>query len=103
MTITRTLLGALLSLILLAQPALAAPRPAQAFVATLEAPVRQQAQEKEDERSCRSGKSTRQFGWKVVAFGVSTLKYLIGLLIIPIGLFLVCIGAVLEAVEWVAC
>jgi hypothetical protein len=103
MMISRTLLGALLSLLLLAHPAFAAARPASAFAATLQAPAPQQAEEKEDERSCRSGKSTRQFGWKVVSFGVSTLKYLIGLLIIPIGLFLVCIGAVLEAVEWVAC
>jgi hypothetical protein len=60
------------------------------------------AAEKE-ERSCKSGASTKRFGWKVVRFGVDTLKYLIGLLIIPVGLFLVCIGAVLEVVEWVAC
>ena len=60
------------------------------------------AVEKKDD-SCGQGKATKNFGWKVVAFGVATLKYLIGLLIIPIGLFLVCIGVILEAVEAVAC
>jgi|GEM_PF-4993814 len=58
--------------------------------------------EKKDD-GCGQGKATKNFGWKVVAFGVATLKYLIGLLIIPIGLFLVCIGVILEAVEAVAC
>ncbi len=61
------------------------------------------AADEQEERSCKSGKNTREFGWKVVKFGVSTLKFLVDLLIIPVGLFLVCIGAVLEAVEWIAC
>lgn len=102
MTIAKALLGALLSLLLLGQPSLANPRPGFTLAA-VDASIPAQAQDKDGEKSCRSGKNTRQFGWKVVSFGVSTLKYLIGLLIIPVGLFLVCIGAVLEAVEWVAC
>ena len=67
-------------------------------IAALAAPV---AQEKDE--SCGRGKATREFGWKVVRFGIDTLKYLIGLFIIPIGLFLVVIGALLEVVEAVVC
>ncbi|MFC3695037.1 hypothetical protein [Chenggangzhangella methanolivorans] len=59
------------------------------------------AQEKEE--SCGRGKATTDFGWRVVGFGVDTLKYLIGLFIIPIGLFLVVVGWLLQMVEAVVC
>lgn len=57
----------------------------------------------EKEESCGRGKATKNFGWKVVRFGVDTLKYVIGLFIIPVGFFLVVIGAMLQMVEAVAC
>lgn len=90
--------------IFLAQPNLAAPHAATApgfTLADVQAP-RPMAADK-DEDACGRGKATKRFGWKVVDFGVATLKYLVGLLIIPIGFFLVCVGAVLQAVELIAC
>ncbi|WP_020179317.1 hypothetical protein [Methylopila sp. M107] len=92
------LLRALVCLLCLVSPGLhAAPASpyAVASIATLH------AQEKEE--SCGRGKATKDFGWKVVSFGVTTLKYLIGLFIIPIGFFLVIIGAVLQMVEALVC
>lgn len=88
-------------LILLAVPGPVTARTATAYgasVAILAAPL---AQEKDE--SCGRGKATKEFGWKVVDFGVSTLKYLIGLFIIPVGFFLVIVGALLQMVEAVAC
>ncbi len=92
------LLRALVCLFCLATPQLQAAPAApyvQASIATLH------AQEKQD--SCGRGKATKDFGWKVVSFGVSTLKYLIGLFIIPIGFFLVVIGFLLQMVEALVC
>lgn len=87
---------------------LAAPAPfgASAHVlagpaAAISAPALPATQDKEE--SCGRGKATKEFGWKVVDFGVSTLKYLIGLFIIPVGFFLVVVGALLQMVESVAC
>lgn len=100
----RSALHALLCLLLLAAPgplgltsnALARTPPA---VSSPLAPASQSGQEE----SCGRGKATKEFGWRVVDFGVSTLKYLIGLFIIPIGLFLVLVGWLLQIVEAVAC
>ena len=101
MPLAKAILATFICLACLINP-LARPAAAAAFGLQVETAAPARAEEK-DERSCHSGRNTREFGWKVVKFGVSTLKFLIGLLIIPVGLFLVCIGAVLEAVEWVAC
>lgn len=100
----RSALHALLCLLLLAAPgplgltSQALARTASAASAPL-VPVAPSAQEE----SCGRGKATKEFGWRVVDFGVSTLKYLIGLFIIPIGLFLVVVGWLLQVVEAVAC
>lgn len=76
----------------------AAPAPLSMETWRATAPLSQ-----EEEESCGRGKATKEFGWKVVDFGVSTLKYLIGLFIIPVGFFLVIVGALLQMVEAVAC
>ena len=88
-------------LILLAGPGPATARPPVSIVATVSIAAAPLAQEKDE--SCGRGKATKEFGWKVVDFGVSTLKYLIGLFIIPVGFFLVIVGALLQMVEAVAC
>lgn len=86
-------------LLCLAAPGpVAATTPALAHLAVAAAPMTQ-----EKEESCGRGKATKEFGWKVVDLGVSTLKYLIGLFIIPVGFFLVVVGALLQMVEAVAC
>lgn len=95
---TSALLRVFICLFCLAGPQLQAAS-AASLTATFTSPAR--AEEKED--SCGRGKATRDFGWKVVSFGVDTLKYLIGLFIIPVGLFLVVIGMLLQVVEAVAC
>jgi hypothetical protein len=84
---------------------LATPGPARAAGAPLAAvhSVSAAPAAEEKEESCGRGKATKEFGWKVVDFGVSTLKYLIGLFIIPVGFFLVVVGAMLQLVESVAC
>jgi hypothetical protein len=94
------LLACLLCLAVAAPPKLAVASP---IATALTAPSHAAAAEEKDERQCRRGKDTKKFGWKVVDFGVYTLRFLIGLLIIPIGLFLVCVGVILEVVEAVAC
>lgn len=96
------LLRALLCALCLATPQLQAATAATATPVASVLVATPKAQEKEEE-SCGRGKATKDFGWKVVAFGVDTLKYLIGLFIIPVGFFLVVIGAMLQMVEAVAC
>lgn len=99
---TRAALHAFLCVLMLAMPGplgLAGSASAQARVAgSVVTPL---SQEKGD--SCGRGKATTDFGWRVVSFGVDTLKYLIGLFIIPIGLFLVVVGYLLQMVEAVVC
>lgn len=99
----RAALHALLCALMLAVPGplgLGGPAFAQTRAA-VSAPVIPLSQEKEE--SCGRGKATTDFGWRVVSFGVDTLKYLIGLFIIPIGLFLVVVGYLLQMVEAVVC
>ncbi len=93
-------LRALLCLILVAATPL---QSAQAGAPYLRASITELTAQDKPEESCGRGKATKDFGWKVVSFGVSTLKYLIGLFIIPIGFFLVVIGAVLQMVEALVC
>lgn len=99
----RRAIHALLCLLLLAVPGpLGAAQPA--FSQALSSPAAPPAPASQDkDESCGRGKATKEFGWRVVDFGVSTLKYLIGLFIIPIGLFLVVVGWLLQIVEAVAC
>ena len=103
MPVARAALHALLCVLMLAAPGpLGAAKPAFAQArAGVAAPVAPASQEKDE--SCGRGKATKDFGWRVVSFGVDTLKYLIGLFIIPIGLFLVVVGWLLQMVEAVAC
>ncbi|PZQ19089.1 MAG: hypothetical protein DI565_01490 [Ancylobacter novellus] len=98
----RAAFRALLCLILLATGGPIGPAPAFAERAAVAA-VQPRVAEREKDESCGRGKATTAFGWRVVEFGVTTLKYLIGLFIIPIGLFLVVVGWLLQMVEAVAC
>lgn len=82
---------------------LAGPQLQAATAAPLTAAYTSATRAEEKEESCGRGKATKDFGWKVVSFGIDTLKYLIGLFIIPVGLFLVVIGLLLQMVEAVAC
>ena len=103
MPVARAALHAFLCVLMLAAPGplgAATPAFAQARSAAV-APYAPAGQEKDE--SCGRGKATKDFGWRVVSFGVDTLKYLIGLFIIPIGLFLVVVGWLLQMVEAVAC
>lgn len=97
---TLSWLRALLCLTLVALTPL---QSAQAGAPYLRASLSDLAAQEKPEESCGRGKATKDFGWKVVSFGVSTLKYLIGLFIIPIGFFLVVIGFVLQMVEALVC
>ena len=60
------------------------------------------AEEKKDD-GCRQGERTKAFGWMLVSYGIDTLKYVVGLFLIPIGLMLVCVGAVIAVAEAAVC
>jgi hypothetical protein len=99
-SLMRAAFHAFLCALMLAVPGPLGPSFAQARV-SVSVPAVPLSQEKEE--SCGRGKATTDFGWRVVSFGVDTLKYLIGLFIIPIGLFLVVIGYLLQMLEAVVC
>ncbi|GLK56704.1 hypothetical protein JOD31_002737 [Methylopila capsulata] len=91
--------------LLLCLSCLAAPlrAPAHAGVAAAPALVSLMAAEEKKDDGCRQGERTKAFGWMLVSYGIDTLKYVVGLFLIPIGLLLVCIGAVIALAEAATC
>ncbi|EHL96221.1 hypothetical protein HMPREF9946_04935 [Acetobacteraceae bacterium AT-5844] len=55
------------------------------------------------EKSCRQGRDTVTFGWRLIDYGVSTLKYVFGLFLIMLGGLLVVIGWMVSLLELVWC
>lgn len=94
-----TLFRLLLCLLCLVAP-LRAPAHAAAAAPAL---VSLMAAEEKKDDGCRQGERTKAFGWMLVNYGIDTLKYVVGLFLIPIGLLLVCIGAVIALAEAAAC
>ncbi|MFD1704158.1 hypothetical protein ACFSCV_14225 [Methylopila henanensis] len=81
----------------------AAPHAAAARAPVVQAISAAESDKPKEDKSCRQGARTKAFGWMLVDYGVATLKYVVGLFLIPVGLLLVCIGVVVEVVEAVAC
>lgn len=102
--LARSFLSAILCLVaagaLPLTPAAAQP-PARTMVAAASVAAPLHAQEKEE--GCNQGKRTKAFGWMLVDYGISTMKYVIGLFLIPVGLLLVCVGVIVEVAEAATC
>jgi hypothetical protein len=56
-----------------------------------------------DGKSGHQGSDTTKFGRQLIDYGVSTLKYVVGLLLIPLGGLLVVIGWMVSLLELVWC
>jgi ABC-type sugar transport system substrate-binding protein len=54
-------------------------------------------------RSCHQGSDTTKFGRQLIDYGVSTLKYVVGLFLILLGGLLVVIGWMVSLLELVWC
>jgi hypothetical protein len=55
------------------------------------------------DRSGHQGSDTTKFGRQLIDYGVSTRKYVVGLLLIPLGGLLVVIGWMVSLLELVWC
>ncbi|MFC0409799.1 hypothetical protein [Roseomonas elaeocarpi] len=53
--------------------------------------------------SCYGGRETRDFGWLLIGYGVATLRYVVGLFLIPIGALFVALGSVLSLLDALLC
>ncbi|KAA2213986.1 hypothetical protein [Teichococcus oryzae] len=53
--------------------------------------------------ACRQGRDTAALGWRLIDYGIATLKYGVGLVLILLGAMLVGIGAVVSLVEALFC
>ncbi|MCI0756926.1 hypothetical protein [Teichococcus vastitatis] len=96
----------LLAGLLLAPPGQALPGPAAALpgcgTATLLHPADPAAAEPH-RQACRQGRDMAALGWRLIGYGVDTLKYGIGLVLILLGAMLVGIGWAVSLVEALFC
>ncbi|MBI0432215.1 hypothetical protein D9598_00025 [Roseomonas sp. KE0001] len=52
---------------------------------------------------CQQGRQALAFGWWLIALGVETLKYVVGLLLIMLGSLFLAVGGVLSLLEMLFC